>query len=327
MKVPERNLKMEYKFTPPKYRYTFGPDQPVLSLKPGDTLTTETVDARGYDSKGNLIPDEMTQRSPETEFYRANPLVGPFYIEYANPGDVLVVQIEKINLNRNMAWSRIRPNFGSFTEEGPGRRLLLNKPLEERDFRWMLDLEKMVAILHLERSRLSKIEVPLCPFIGAIGVAPRYGRVETSLTPGEYGGNMDCIETKEGTVIYFPIFVRGAYLAFGDVHAVQGDGELCGSALDTTAEVTLKIDVIRGKMIDWPRFEDDDFIMVAGSSRPLMDAFKIAHVELIDWLVTDYGFERWEALQALTQVGTSRIGNVVDPNYTVVAKFPRKYLS
>jgi len=317
---------MDHGFTASKYYYTFGPNQPALSLKPGDTLITETVDSRGYDSKGNLIPDEMMQRSPDTEFYAANPLVGPFYIERTHPGDILVVQIKKINLNRDFAWSRIKPNFGSFTEEVPGRRLLLNKPLEERNFRWMLDPEKKVAIYSLERSRLGKIEVPFCPFIGSIGVAPRYGRVETSLTPGEYGGNMDCVETKQGTTIYFPVFVRGAYLAFGDVHAAQGDGELCGSALDTTAEVTLKIGVVKGKTIEWPRFEDDEFIMVAGSSRPLMEAWKIAHVELIDWLVADYGFERWEALQVLTQVGTCRIGNVVDPNYTVVAKFPKKYL-
>jgi len=325
-KVERRSLKMEHRFKPSKYYYTFGPNEPALRLKPGDRLITETVDARGYDSNGKPIPEEMKQTSQDTEYYAANPLVGPFYVEDANLGDTLVVQIKRITLNRNTAWSRILPNFGSLTEEGPGKRLLLNKPLEERYFHWTLDLEKKVAILKLERSRLNIIEVPLRPFIGSVGVAPRYGRVETSLTPGEYGGNMDCVETREGTTIYFPVFVKGAYLSFGDVHAVQGDGELCGVALETSAKVTLKVDVVRGKMIEWPRFEDDEFIMVAGSSRPLMEAFKIAHLELIDWLVADYGFERYEALEILTQVGTCRVGNVVDPNYTVVAKFPKRYL-
>lgn len=317
---------MEYKFTPSKYYYTFGPHEPAFKLRPGDTLISSTVDAGGYDSKGNQIPDNMKQRSKDTEYYHANPLIGPFYIEDAEPRDTLVVQIKKITLNRDTAYSRVGPNFGSLTEEGPGKRLLLNKPLNQRYFPWKLDLERKVAILNLEKSKLNRIEIPLNPFIGSIGVAPRYGRVETSLTPGEYGGNMDCVETKEDTIIYFPVFVKGAYLAFGDVHAVQGDGELCGTAVETTAEVTIKVDVLKGKEIEWPRFEDDEFIMVAGSSRPLMEAFKIAHVELIDWLVTDYGFERWEALQVLTQVGTCRIGNVVDPNYTVVAKFPKEYL-
>jgi len=317
---------MEHKFKPSKYYYTFGPHEPALRLKPGDTLITDTVDARGYDSKGNPIPDGMRQQSEDTEYYPANPLVGPFYVEDAELGATLIVKIKKITLNRDTAWSRINPNFGSLTEEGPGKRLLLNEPLDARYFPWTLDLGRKVANLNLEKSKLGKIEVPLRPFIGSIGVAPRYGRIETSLTPGEYGGNMDCVETKEGITIYFPVFVKGAYLAFGDVHAVQGDGELCGTALETSAEVNLEVNVIKGKMIEWPRLEDDKFIMVAGSSRPLMEAFKIAHVELINWLVADYGFDRWEALQILTQVGTCRIGNVVDPNYTVVAKFPKKYL-
>jgi len=318
---------MEHKLNPSKYNYTFGPNEPAWRLKPGDTLVTDTVDAGGYDSKGSPIPDQMKQQSEDTEYYPANPLVGPFCIEGAELGDALVVKIRKIDVNRDFAWSRINRNFGSLTEEGPGKRLLLNEPLNERYFHWTLNLEKKVAILELERSQLGRIEVPLCPFIGSIGVAPRYGRIETSLTPGEYGGNMDCIETKEGTTIYFPVFVKGGYLAFGDVHAVQGDGELCGTALETSAKVTLEIDLMKKKTIEWPRFEDDRFIMVAGSSRPLMEAYKIAHVELIDWLVADYGFERLEALQILTQVGTCRVGNVVDPSYTVVAKFPKEYLS
>jgi acetamidase/formamidase len=180
--------------------------------------------------------------------------------------------------------------------------------------------------MELPGSKLKKAEIPLHPFIGSIGVAPRFGRVETALTPGEYGGNMDCIETKEGTTIYFPVFIKGGYLAFGDVHAAQGDGEICGSALETTGEVKLHFDVIKGKTIGWPRFEDDEWIMVAGSSKPLMEAFKIAHYELLNWLVVEHGFQRWEGLQLLSQVGRCRIGNVVDPRYTVVAKFPKKYL-
>jgi len=137
---------------------------------------------------------------------------------------------------------------------------------------------------------------------------------------------MDCVETKEGTTLYLPVFVKGAYLYFGDVHAAQGDGELTGVALEVSADVKLKIDLIKGKSIEWPRLEDEEFIMVAGSSRPLMEALKIAHIELIRWLVEDYGFDRWEAFEVLSQVGKCRVGNVVDPCYTVVAKFPKKYL-
>ncbi len=317
---------MEHRFEPSLYYYTFGPNEPALRINPGDTIVAETADARGYDSSGMKIPENMRQRSTDTEYFPSNPLVGPFFVGDADLGDTLVVKIKRISLNRDSAWSRITPNFGSLTEEGPGKRLLLNNPLEEQYFFWRLDLKKKVAVCDLKHSRLSRIEIPLDPFIGSIGVAPPFGKVEMSLTPGEYGGNMDCVETREGTTLYFPVFVKGAYLAFGDIHAVQGDGELCGTALETTSNVTLQVDLMKQKRIEWPRLEDDSFIMVAGSSRPLMEAYKIAHLEMIKWLVSDYGYEKSEALQLLTQVGTSRIGNVVDPKYTIVAKFPKKYL-
>ncbi len=202
----------------------------------------------------------------------------------------------------------------------------MNEPLSERKYRWDLDLESQIGTLKLSKSNLEKIEIRLHPFIGSIGVAPRFGRIETALVPGEYGGNMDCIETKEGAVLYLPIWVEGAYLSFGDVHAAQGDGEICGAALETTAEVTLKLEVIKNKTAQWPRIEDQAHIMVAGSARPLIDAVRVSHVELIKWLVGDYGFDKWEALQVFSQVGRMRIGNVVDPNYTVVAKFPKQHL-
>ncbi|MEM3692943.1 MAG: acetamidase/formamidase family protein [Candidatus Bathyarchaeia archaeon] len=317
---------MEHFFQPSKYYLTFGPNEPAYHVKPGDTLVAPTVDARGYDARGIQIPEDARQRSPLTTFCPSNPLVGPFYVEGAEPGDALVVKIERIVLNRPMAWSRIRANFGSFTEEVPGKRFLLNEPLEERLFEWTLDLRRNLGILNLPKSRLGRVEIPLHPFLGSIGVAPRFGRVETALTPGEYGGNMDCIETREGATLYFPVFVKGAYLAFGDVHAAQGDGEICGVALETTAEVRLHIDLMKGKEIEWPRIEDEDWIMVAGSSKPLMEAFKIAHYELLNWLVKDYGFDRWEGFQLLSQVGRCRIGNVVDPFYTVLAKFPKRFL-
>jgi acetamidase/formamidase len=175
----------------------------------------------------------------------------------------------------------------------------------------------------MPKSRLKRVEIPLHPFIGSIGVAPAFGRIETAETPGDYGGNMDCVETKEHSTLYLPVFVQGAYLGFGDVHAAQGDGEICGVALETSAQVRLHLDIVKGKTIKWPRLEDREWIMVAGSSRSLMEAFKIAHYELLDWLITDYGFDKWEGLQILSQAGKCRVGNVVDPRCTVVAKFPK----
>ena len=316
-----------HKLEPRIFYYTFGPNEPALIIRSGDIVVATTRDAGGFDEKMESILEIQKQRSDVTSFRESNPLVGPIYVEEAKPGDTLAVTIQKIKLNRNTAWSRHRPHFGCLTGEEPGKELYLNELAPERQFDWRLDLERNVGILELKESKLKRIEIPLHPFLGSIGVAPRFGRVEMSLTPGEYGGNMDCIETKEGTTLYLPVWVRGAYLAFGDVHAAQGDGEICGVALETTAEVTIELEVLKGRSIEWPRMKDDTHIMTAGSGRPLMDCVRIAQVELTKWLVNDYGFEKWEAFQVMSQVMTMRIGNVVDPNYTVVARFPKKYLA
>lgn len=323
---------------PKSYQYTFGPHEPALAIHSGDTVIAPTRDARGYGADGGELPESMKPRREDTAFCPSNPLVGPLYVEDAAVGDAVAVSIERIALNRPSAWSRKNPHFGFFTGEGPGKWMLLNEPLKEARYDWTLDIEQGIGTLELSKSRLKQITIPLHPFLGSIGVAPRFGRVETALTPGEYGGNMDCVETREGTILYLPVWVRGGYLSFGDVHAAQGDGEICGVALETTAFVTLRIDVLKDRCphgardddepwaMCWPRMEDNTHIMAVGNARPLMDAVKIAHVELLKWLVNGYGFDRWEAFQVLSQVGTMRVGNIVDPNYTVVAKFPKAYL-
>ncbi len=317
---------MNHRFEPKIYYHTYGPNEPAHHIAPGDIIVAPTVDAGGNDGDGNPIPDEMRQKAKGTVLSRSNPLTGPFYVDGAEPGDTLLVEIQRIDLKRGWAYSSILPGFGSLTEEAPGRSLLLNEPLPRMRYQWELDAEKGVGTVELPGSKVKKASIPLQPFIGSIGVAPRYGRVEMSLTPGEYGGNMDCVETREGATLHLPVFVEGGYLVFGDVHAAQGDGELCGVALETSSEITLKVDVLKGKTIDWPRIVDGDWIMTAGSGRPLMEAYKIAHVEMIKWLCDDYGFDKWDALQLLSQVGRCRVGNVVDPNYTVVAKYPKKHL-
>jgi len=316
------------RYEPTKYYYTFAPHEPALKLKPGDTLVTTTLDSEGCDVNGEMVSRDMAQSSDVTEFYEANPLTGPFYVEGAKLGDTLALHIESIDLTRDYAISKFPPGFGVLNIEdritGPTG---LGDPLPEMFFRWELDLERGIGTLELPGSRIGKIDIPLHPFLGCLGVAPRFGETINSLTPAENGGNMDCVETKPGTTVFLPVFVEGGLFMFGDVHAAQGDGEICGVGLETTAEVTIKVGVIKGKNINWPRLEDETHIMVAASTRPLIDAFRIAHAEMVRWLAADYGFDRWEAFQVLSQVGTARVGNVVDPKYTVVAKFPKEYLT
>ena len=296
------------RFTPKIGYQAFKVRDPVLTLKPGDVLISETLMGGYYTKEGGAWPGE----------------VGPIYIEGATPKDQLVVKIIKVQPNREYGPAKIRPGFGGLSADVRVR--MLNPDIPSERFLWRLDHERNVASLDLPRSKLGKIEVPMAPMLGRVAVAPKGEESFPGLWPGDFGGNMDAPEIKEGATVYLPIFHEGALFYFGDGHAVQGEGEIAGTGLEATMDVILKFDLIKDKPIDWPRIENDGFIMVAASARPLIDAFRLAHIELIEWLEDDYGFDRWEAYQVLSQVAESTVANIVDPQYTVVAKFPKKYL-
>ena len=299
------------KFEPTSSVQTFAVREPVLRIKPGTTVETRTFSRPGdyYERAGGAWPGE----------------VGPFYIEGATPNDTLVVRIVRLRLNRDSAVSAVTPN-GISAVAADSRTRMLNDPLPARRYEWKLDRTRNVGILDLPNSASKRFEVPLSPMLGRVAVAPQGEEAWGGLWPGNFGGNMDASDVREGTTVYLPIFHEGALFYFGDVHALQGDGEIVGSGLETTADVTFQFDLIKGRRIRWPRLEDATDIMVAGSIRPLVDAFRIAQVELIEWLVDEYGFDKMDAYQVVSQAGHSRVANVVDPNYTVVAKFPKKLL-
>jgi amidase len=299
-------------FTPSSGVSTFARRDPVLRVKPGDTVETRTFSKPGdyYEPSGpGPWPGE----------------VGPFYVDGATPDDTLVVKIVRLRLNRDTAISAINPT-GISGLAADSRTRLMNDPLPARRFVWRLDRQRNVGVLDLPSSRSGQIEIPLHPMLGRVAVAPAGDEAWGGLWPGNFGGNLDAADVREGATVYLPIFHEGAYFYFGDGHAAQGDGEVVGSGLETTMDVTFQFDVIKGKKIRWPRIEDATHIMVAGSVRPLIDAFRIAHVELVEWLAADYGFDRLEAFQVVSQAGTARVANIVDPNYTVVAKFPKALL-
>jgi amidase len=291
---------------------TFAVRPPVLKIRAGDTVITETFSRPGdyYDPKtAGPWPGE----------------VGPFFIENAAAGDTLVVRIVKLTPNRDVAISNITPS-GISAVAGDSRTRMLNDPLPGRRFVWQLDRKLMVGTLDLPNSASKQIVLPLRPMLGRVAVAPAGEEAWGGLWPGDFGGNLDASDVAEGATIYLPVFHPGALFYFGDFHALQGDGEIAGSGLESTADVTFQFDLIKGKRIRWPRIENDEYIMVAGSVRPLSDALRIAYVELIEWLVAEYGFEKMEAYQIASQAGVVRVANMVDPNYTVVAKFPKKFL-
>lgn len=293
------------------YCYTYSPfHPPVARVKPGDTVCIHTVDA--FENK--MTPQVKAFADVCTYPY-LNPQTGPIVVEGAEPGDTLVVKILSIEPTRDHAVTGLVPYFGGLTSTRPDPTL--QDALEEQWLFLPLD-EKGV---HFDAQRT----IPYEPFMGTMGVAPAIEAVN-ALTPDYYGGNMDCVETCPGNEVWFPVLIEGAHFFTGDAHASQGDGEITGVALEIPAKVTLSFELKKGYAIQWPRILSDTFLMVAGSGRPLDAAARIAWVELIDWLVSDHGFDRLQAYHLLGQVGQMRLGNMVDPKFTMVAKFPQRYL-
>jgi acetamidase/formamidase len=299
------------RFTPTSGVPTFAVREPVLRIKPGTTVETHTFSRPGdyYEVAGGPWPGE----------------VGPFHVEGAAQGDTLVVRILRLRPNRDTAVSRYNQNNISGVAADSKTRML-NDPLPARAFTWRLDRQRMTGLLDMPNSASKRIELPLRPMLGRVAVAPAGQEAFGGLWPGDFGGNLDALDVGEGATVFLPVFHDGALFYFGDGHALQGDGEIIGSGLETTMDVTFQFDVIKGKRIRWPRIESADHIMVAASVRPLIDALRIAYVELIEWLIADYGFDKMDAFQIASQAGEVRVANVVDPNYTVVAKFPKKFL-
>jgi acetamidase/formamidase/creatinine amidohydrolase/Fe(II)-dependent formamide hydrolase-like protein len=287
---------------------TFAVRPPVLTVKPGDVLESESLWGDWYDSAGGEWPGE----------------VGPIAIEGAEPGDTLVVEVLKVRPNRDTAVSTQGGRFGALVPDS--RTAMLNDMFPRGRYVWRLDRDRMTGTVDLPGSAMKTATIPLRPMLGRVAVAPEGHEQFGGLWPGPFGGNMDTSDVREGTTVFLPVFHPGALFYFGDGHAAQGDGEACGSGLETSMEVAFRFDLRKKKPIAWPRLEDAEHLMVAGSARPLTDAFRIAFVELVDWLVAEHGFGKADAYQLLSQVAVVRVANVVDPLYTVVAKFPKRLL-
>jgi acetamidase/formamidase len=170
------------------------------------------------------------------------------------------------------------------------------------------------------------VDLPLDPMHGTVGVAPPLGEVRSALTPGSWGGNMDTPEMRAGTTCYLGVNVPGALLSLGDGHARQGEGETCGVAVECAMDTEFVVELVKGKPTPWPRLEDDTFLMTTGSARPLEDAFRIAHTELIHWVAELTGLSAMDAYQLVSQTALTPVANVVDTNYSVVAKLPKALL-
>lgn len=295
-----------------EYSYVFGRyAEPIATVSPGDVLDIYTEDA--FES---TVQSEDDLPTKVLNFPFLNPQTGPIYVEGAEKGDTLAVEIIEIEPTRDFVASAFIPYFGGLT--ATSSTALLHDPLPEQVFIYPFQDDGSIEIVR-------GIRIPYEPFLGTIGTAPEIEAVST-LVPGPFGGNMDVADVCPGNTVYLPVCVEGAYFFTGDAHAAQGDGELCGVACEMTARVRLRLRLEKGKTIAWPRIESDAELMTVGSARPMEDAARIAWTELIGWLVADHGFDRWDAYQLLTQAGRMRVGNMVDPQYSLVAKIDKRYV-
>lgn len=297
-------------------KYTFGGHEAVLTLEPGTILETWTEDC--YDGAVKSPTDLPTRVAP---IGHDNPQTGPFAVRGAEPGDILAVHILDLTPAKDHGVSSNYPGFGALASTE--YTALLNPPLKEQVWWYKVDKERGTVSTTIG-SRT--VELPMHPFLGCIATAPQRGEVRWTVTPEAYGGNMDYWGVSKGSTLYLPVNVKGGLLEFGDGHLVQGEGEIIGTAVESSLNVRLKVDLIKGRSIPWPRLEDDQYLMTTGSYRPLEDAFRIAYKELVSWLMEDYGMNMMDAYQICSQAGIVDVAQVVDPNYTVVAKIAKKYL-
>jgi len=295
------------------FHYVYGPFvEPVLKVSPGAVISVETHDA--FEGK---ITSESDTPSERLNFPYLNPQTGPIHVEGAEKGDALAVRIISIKPRgpQPVGTTCLIPEFGGLV--GTGNTAMLNAPLDE-----------VVRKIRVDETGIhwsDSLVLPYEPFIGTIGTSPEIEAI-SSLQPDYYGGNMDMPDVAPGSIIYLPVNREGGYLYLGDCHAIQGDGELCGVALEIPATVELQIDLIKGHGNSWPQLETEDMMMFIGSARPLEDATRIAYRELVRWLALETDQSEVDAYMLLTMCGKVRLGNMVDPKYSVGASIAKRYL-
>ena len=272
---------VHYQLKMQELKTEFGALPAVMHVKPGDIIDTTTVDCYGREAEaaGFKVKGD-------------NPLTGPFYIEGAEPGDMLVVKFLTIDPDAAVGWGTAGPGFGALNSSG--YTPVLGGSIPNREWVYAIDKAANLATFQAKDSNFS-VKIPMHPFLGCVGVAPSNGEVRSSIVPAEFGGNMDAPEACAGNTLYLPVNVPGALLAFGDGHAAMGDGELDGTAIEMSMWVRLRVNLIKHKKIDWPRFENADYIMAVGIYRPVDDATRIAFTQLVHWMNESYGLSELDA--------------------------------
>ena len=295
--------------------YTFGGRRPIATVTPGALLRVSTRDC--FDGHV-LTVDDLPSRVCTWPYL--NPVTGPFYVLGATPGDTIAVHIVDLTPARDHGFSSTFPHFGALTSTTQSPTL--QPALEERVWRWDID-HAAGTVRYQARHSDFAVDLPLDSMLGTIGVAPAAGEARMTIVPDRHGGNPDTPELRTGTTLYLGVNAPGALLAFGDGHARQGDGELCGVAVEVPMDVTVVVDVLDGVDTPTPRIESGTHLMCVGAARPFDDAYRIAHHDLVQ-LVSDLtGLDPLDAYQLVSQAAETRVGNVCDLNYVAVARLDK----
>ncbi len=309
---PLQHSTQRHDFTPTVFYRQFSPFyKPVLTVNPGDAIHTTTVDAGGTDEKG------------VRRVLGGNPETGPFYIQGAQPGDTLVVHLVRLKLNRDYA---ISDDNLVGRVLGPG--LAVKMKDTGKTIRWHLDLAKGLASPESPGEHMRSFAIPVRPMLGCVATATGPANAPPgSGDSGGYGGNMDFNEIGEGATIYLPVSNPGALLYVGDGHALQGDGELNGNALETSMDVEFTVDVLPGKRIGSRRIETPTDLITMGLAGSLDDAIKDATGNMANWLEQDYKLTPTEIAQFLGVASEYHISEVADRNAGIVLKIAKSKLS
>jgi len=292
-------------------KYTLSPyDEPVAYVKPKETIILEVEDA-----PSGQIRKEGDFRD-RTKIPFGNPVVGPIHVEGAEKERSLSISIEEIKPTISQGATYLSEFNEGYLTSVPVFKFLKSS----------LPRKPKICKIKDGLVYFNEIAIPYQPMIGTIGVAPHPEAESTSssVLPGRHGGNMDLPDIGSASTVFLPVFHRGALLYVGDVHAVQGDGEISGTAVEMPAEVAVKIDLME-EPINLPRIETDRevmFVATTSAGRSLEDAIRTAFLELVMWMEKRCGLDRFDGLMLCSQVGRIRIGNL----WTVGAKIEKKYL-
>lgn len=287
---------------------------PVKMVTPGTILEFECLDS----SAGQLTPESSVESVSSLDFGKVNPVSGPIFVDGAMPGDTLVVRIHEFKPS-GFGWTANIPGFGLLADQFTDPALHI----------WSYDKEKLGTSAFAPFGK-----VPLKPFAGTIGVAPAEAGLHSIVPPRRVGGNLDIRDLAAGTTLYLPIEVAGALFSIGDTHAAQGDGEVCGTAIESPMNVVVELDLIKGEQISMPRFETPGpvtnhldsmgYEVTTGIGPDLMEGARAALSNMIDLLSRRHNYSAVEAYMLCSVCGDLRISEIVDvPNWVVSFYVPK----